>query len=111
MSVTHIYTPLRWGVKWFNFCQHTLLGQQCVNLTLALVEQMDINLCPPSELLLDQMDINSCHPSQLLLDQMDINLCPSIELLVEHVDINLCPPDKLVVKQMDINLCFFLINL
>ena len=32
MSVTHVYTLLRWDVKWFNFCQHTLLGQQCVSI-------------------------------------------------------------------------------
>ena len=32
MSVTHVYTLLRWDVKWFNFCQHTLLAQQCVSI-------------------------------------------------------------------------------
>ena len=51
------------------------------------------------------MNINLCPPTGLLVDQMDINLCLPPELLVEEVDINLCHPDKLSldlsVAQMD----------
>ena len=30
--ITHVSTLLRWDVKWFNFCQPTLLDQQCVSI-------------------------------------------------------------------------------
>ena len=49
---------------------------------------MNINLCPPAELLLVQMGINLCPPAGLLADQTDINLCLPTELLVEHMYIN-----------------------
>ena len=32
MLITHVSTLLRWDVKWFNFCQPTLLDQQCVSI-------------------------------------------------------------------------------
>ena len=32
MLITHISTLLRWDVKWFNFSQPTLLGQQCASI-------------------------------------------------------------------------------
>ena len=38
MSVTHVYTLLRWDVKWFNFCQHTLLVNNVCQFDLSLSE-------------------------------------------------------------------------
>ena len=60
-----------------------------------LLDQMDINLCPPVEVLVEQMDINSCPPDKHLLDQTDIHLCPSDKLLLVKMDINLRPPAEL----------------
>ena len=39
MLITHVSTLLRWDVKWFNFCQPTLLVQQ---RGLTKVEPSDI---------------------------------------------------------------------
>ena len=63
VSHTHLHT-VEMGCQMVQLLSAHIVGPtMCVNLTLALVEQMDINLCPASELLLDQMDINSCSPS------------------------------------------------
>ena len=32
MLITHVSTLLRWDVKWFNFCQPTLLDQECLSI-------------------------------------------------------------------------------
>ena len=32
MLITHVCTLLRWDVKWLNFCQPTLLDQQCSSI-------------------------------------------------------------------------------
>ena len=49
---------------------------------------MDINLCPPADLLLVQMDINLCPSAGKSVDETDLNLCVPIELLFEHMEIN-----------------------